>query len=82
MPPSCTGHTRALTCQRARLVSHVITRHHAPQVIEYSHSGRSLLALQVDAPLNNGVWGGPVFWRGQVVGMAHQKSSAQAWTER
>jgi len=38
---------------------------------------------QVDAPLNNGVWGGPIFdAAGAVVGMAMQKSGSQAWVER
>ncbi|GFH23489.1 PDZ_3 domain-containing protein, partial [Haematococcus lacustris] len=38
---------------------------------------------QVDAPLNNGVWGGPVMdVAGRVLGMAFQKSHAQTWMER
>ncbi len=53
------------------------------EVVEYAHSQRNLLGLQVDAPLNNGVWGGPVLnARGQVVGMALQKFSTQTWWER
>ncbi len=52
-------------------------------MIEYAHSQRNLLGVQVDAPLNNGVWGGPVLnTRGQVVGMALQKFSTQTWWER
>ncbi|KAG2497802.1 hypothetical protein HYH03_004073 [Edaphochlamys debaryana] len=54
------------------------------EVLEYSHSGRALLALQVDAPLNNGGWGGPALCAssGAVVGMAFQKAAAQSWIER
>ncbi len=90
------------------------------EVVEYSHSNRHLLALQVsyvpykaqthadhmlasvlvcrclglvwvcvcvcrqvDAPLNNGVWGGPVYDRGgRVLGMAFQKFTTQTWMER
>jgi hypothetical protein len=37
----------------------------------------------VDAPLNNGAWGGPMYnAQGQVVGMALQKFSTQTWWER
>ncbi|GLI61024.1 hypothetical protein VaNZ11_003287 [Volvox africanus] len=54
------------------------------EVVEYSHSGRSLLALQVDAPLNNGGWGGPALCprTRRCVGMAFQKFTWQAWMER
>ncbi|GFR49959.1 hypothetical protein Agub_g12067, partial [Astrephomene gubernaculifera] len=54
------------------------------EVVEYSHSGRGMLALQVDAPLNNGGWGGPALSRstGRVVGLAFQKSGSQTWMER
>ncbi|GLC41234.1 hypothetical protein PLESTB_001084500 [Pleodorina starrii] len=54
------------------------------EVIEYSHAGRALLALQVDAPLNNGGWGGPALCpsSGRCVGMAFQKFASQTWMER
>lgn len=38
----------------------------------YSHSGRILLAVTVDAAINNGNSGGPVFLDGKVVGIAFQ----------
>ncbi|EFJ52376.1 hypothetical protein VOLCADRAFT_86747 [Volvox carteri f. nagariensis] len=54
------------------------------EVVEYSHSGRALLALQVDAPLNNGGWGAPAVCpaSGRCVGMAFQKFTSQTWMER
>jgi len=62
------------------LTSGVLSR---VEVVEYSHSARSMLALQVDAAMNNGVWGGPLFdTNGHVVGMAMQKASTQVWAER
>ncbi|QSH42534.1 serine protease [Lentisphaerota bacterium ZTH] len=38
----------------------------------YSHSGRRLLAVQIDAAINPGNSGGPVIHDGQVVGVAFQ----------
>eukprot|EP00798_Chlamydomonas_sp_ICE-L_P010087 gene10087-7982_t len=53
------------------------------EVVEYTHSGRGLLAAQVDAPLNNGGWGSPIFdLNGRCIGMAFQKYSSQSWGER
>lgn len=41
----------------------------AAQVLEYSHSSRQLLGIQVDAAINKGSWGGPVFdRRGRCIG--------------
>lgn len=43
----------------------------------------ALFVTQVDAPLNNGSWGGPLFDAGgRVVGMAFQKFPTQTWMER
>lgn len=39
----------------------------------YSHSQRNLLAVTVDAAINEGNSGGPVFWDGKVAGIAFQK---------
>ncbi|GAX77308.1 hypothetical protein CEUSTIGMA_g4754.t1 [Chlamydomonas eustigma] len=53
------------------------------EVIEYTHSGRGLLAIQVDAAVNSGSWGGPVIdAAGRCVGMAFQKGTGQTWMER
>jgi S1-C subfamily serine protease len=43
------------------------------EVQRYSHSQRSLLAVTVDAAINAGNSGGPVFGDGKVVGIAFQK---------
>lgn len=43
------------------------------EVQRYSHSQRHLLAVTVDAAINKGNSGGPVFKNGQVVGIAFQK---------
>ena len=43
------------------------------EVQRYSHSQRSLLAVTVDAAINAGNSGGPVFGNGKVVGIAFQK---------
>jgi S1-C subfamily serine protease len=43
------------------------------EVQRYSHSQRHLLAVTVDAAINKGNSGGPVFKSGQVVGIAFQK---------
>lgn len=43
------------------------------EVQRYSHSQRSLLAVTVDAAINAGNSGGPVFGGGHVVGIAFQK---------
>ncbi len=45
------------------------------EVQRYSHSQRHLLALTVDAAINHGNSGGPVFKDGKVVGIAFQKLS-------
>lgn len=42
------------------------------EVQSYEHSDRSLLAVTVDAAINSGNSGGPVFHRGKVVGIAFQ----------
>ena len=42
------------------------------EVQEYSHSQRHLLAVTVDAAINEGNSGGPVFKAGKVVGLAFQ----------
>jgi S1-C subfamily serine protease len=42
------------------------------EVQEYSHSQRNLLAITVDAAINEGNSGGPVFKDGEVVGLAFQ----------
>src|SRR5205085_9405792 len=43
------------------------------EVQRYSHSQRHLLAVTVDAAINAGNSGGPVFGGGKVVGIAFQK---------
>src|SRR5205085_11607354 len=43
------------------------------EVQRYSHSQRHLLAVTVDAAINAGNSGGPVFGNGKVVGIAFQK---------
>ena len=43
------------------------------EVQRYSHSQRHLLAVTVDAAINAGNSGGPVFGQGKVVGIAFQK---------
>lgn len=43
------------------------------EVQRYSHSQRNLLAVTVDAAINAGNSGGPVFGHGKVVGIAFQK---------
>lgn len=43
------------------------------EVQRYSHSQRHLLAVTVDAAINAGNSGGPVFGKGKVVGIAFQK---------
>jgi S1-C subfamily serine protease len=43
------------------------------EVQRYSHSQRNLLAVTVDAAINAGNSGGPVFGGGKVVGIAFQK---------
>ncbi len=43
------------------------------EVQRYSHSQRNLLAVTVDAAINAGNSGGPVFGNGKVVGIAFQK---------
>jgi S1-C subfamily serine protease len=45
------------------------------EVARYSHSQRHLLAVTVDAAINEGNSGGPVFKGGQVAGIAFQKLS-------
>jgi len=45
------------------------------EVQRYSHSQRHLLAVTVDAAINAGNSGGPVFGSGKVVGIAFQKLS-------
>lgn len=45
------------------------------EVQRYSHSQRYLLAVTVDAAINSGNSGGPVFGGGKVVGIAFQKLS-------
>ncbi len=46
---------------------------HSVQVTDYSHGSTDLLALQIDAAINGGNSGGPVFNRsGQCVGIAFQ----------
>jgi len=40
--------------------------------IVYSHSGRRLLAVQIDAAINPGNSGGPVLFNGKVAGLAFQ----------
>jgi len=45
------------------------------EVQRYSHSQRHLLAVTVDAAINAGNSGGPVFGDGKVVGIAFQKMS-------
>ena len=45
------------------------------EVQRYSHSQRHLLAVTVDAAINKGNSGGPVFKDGKVVGIAFQKLS-------
>jgi S1-C subfamily serine protease len=42
------------------------------EVRTYTHSQRNLLALQTDAAINPGNSGGPVFWNGELVGIAFQ----------
>ncbi|MEL6904093.1 MAG: trypsin-like peptidase domain-containing protein, partial [Planctomycetota bacterium] len=42
------------------------------EVQSYEHSGRNLLAVTVDAAINSGNSGGPVFHEGRVVGIAFQ----------
>ncbi|MBI5647725.1 MAG: trypsin-like peptidase domain-containing protein [Ignavibacteriae bacterium] len=46
------------------------------EVQTYSHSGESLLAVQVDAPVNPGNSGGPAVSEGKVVGMAMMSSQS------
>jgi S1-C subfamily serine protease len=43
------------------------------EVTRYSHSQRHLLAITVDAAINRGNSGGPVFRDGRIVGIAFQK---------
>jgi S1-C subfamily serine protease len=45
------------------------------EVARYSHSQRQLLAITVDAAINEGNSGGPAFKDGKVVGIAFQKLS-------
>lgn len=45
------------------------------EVQRYQHSQRDLLAVTVDAAINEGNSGGPVFKNGEVVGIAFQKLS-------
>lgn len=45
------------------------------EVQQYSHSQRSLLAVTVDAAINSGNSGGPVFMDGRIVGIAFQSLS-------
>nr|HEX4317814.1 trypsin-like peptidase domain-containing protein [Kofleriaceae bacterium] len=52
-------------CTTAGVVSRI-------EVRTYTHSQRSLLALQTDAAINPGNSGGPVFWNGELVGIAFQ----------
>ena len=48
------------------------------QVTEYSHGGTDLLGVQIDAAINSGNSGGPVFnKRGQCVGIAFQALSGR-----
>jgi S1-C subfamily serine protease len=42
------------------------------EVRTYTHSQRNLLALQTDAAINPGNSGGPVFWNGDLIGIAFQ----------
>lgn len=42
------------------------------EIQRYSHSDRTLLAVTVDAAINNGNSGGPVFFDGRVAGVAFQ----------
>ncbi|MEK7705414.1 MAG: trypsin-like peptidase domain-containing protein [Myxococcota bacterium] len=42
------------------------------EVVQYAQSQRRLLALQVDAAINNGNSGGPVLYDGELVGLAFQ----------
>jgi hypothetical protein len=52
-------------CTTAGVVSRI-------EVRTYTHSQRSLLALQTDAAINPGNSGGPVFWNGELIGIAFQ----------
>jgi len=40
--------------------------------IKYSHSGTELLAIQIDAAINNGNSGGPVIMGNKVAGVAFE----------
>jgi len=42
------------------------------ELVHYSQSHRRLLAVQIDAAINSGNSGGPVFWRGKLAGVAFQ----------
>ncbi len=79
-----TGHNVARDARDTRSVNPIacLTLLHGFSLCSNSTSA-SNLALQIDAPLNNGVWGGPAYdVAGRVVGMAFQKSSTQTWMER
>ena len=52
-------------CVTAGVVSRI-------EVQTYTHSQRNLLAMQTDAAINPGNSGGPVFWNGELVGIAFQ----------
>lgn len=47
------------------------------EVQNYTHSRRSLLALQTDAVINSGSSGGPVFMNDELVGVAFQSHSQE-----
>lgn len=50
------------------------------QVTEYTHGSLDLLGVQIDAAINGGNSGGPVFNRkGQCVGIAFQVSSLHGY---
>ena len=60
-------------CRRCCVILLLFTLVSSVQVTDYSHGSTDLLAIQIDAAINGGNSGGPVFNRScQCVGIAFQ----------